>query len=98
MATRDRLVICPTCGEVNDAENISCKSCLGDLSGKGGAHSGQSQLAQLHLLVKRAETTNRRLALLTASLWLIFAFVVIWTVVAGVMDVGGPAALFRWPF
>ena len=98
MATKDRLVICPTCGEVNDVENISCKSCLGDLSSKGGSHSGQSQLAQLHRIVQRLETTNRRLRFLSASLWLIFALVVIWTVVAGIMGVGGPAALFRWPF
>lgn len=98
MALRDQLTICPTCGEVNDAENISCKACLGDLSGKGGGHSAQSQLAQLHRLVKRVETTNRRLSGLILSLWLMFALYVAWTVVAGVMGVGGPAALFRWPF
>ena len=99
MAKRDQLVICPTCGEVNDADHLSCKACLGDLSGKGsGAHSGQSQLAQLHRLVKRVETTNRRLTGLILSLWLMFALYVSWTVAAAIMGVGGPAALFRWPF
>ena len=95
---RDRLVSCPTCGEVNSLDNVSCKSCLGDLTGKQGSHAGQSQLAQLHRLVKQLETTNRRLILLTASIWLIFALFTAWTVVAAVVDVGGPAALFRWPF
>jgi hypothetical protein len=98
MATKDRLVICPTCGEVNDSDHISCKSCLGDLSGKGGAHSGQSQLAQLHRLVRSVETTNRRLGLLLGSVWLIAALFVTWTVVAGIVGVGGPGALFHWPF
>jgi hypothetical protein len=95
---RDRLVSCPTCGEVNSVDNVSCKSCLGDLTGNQGSHTGQSQLAQLHRLVKQLEKTNRRLGLLTASIWLIFALFTAWTVVAAVMDVGGPAALFRWPF
>ncbi len=98
MARKDQLVICPTCGEVNDLDNVSCKSCLGDLTGKGTGHSGQSQLAQLHLIARRLEATNRRLALLTASVWLIFALFVAWTVVAAVMGVGGPTALWRWPF
>jgi hypothetical protein len=48
--------------------------------------------------VKQLETANRRLILLTASVWLIFALFTAWTVVAAIMDVGGPAALFRWPF
>ncbi len=98
MARRDQLLICPTCGEVNPSENISCKSCLGDLSGRGSAHTGQSQLAQLHILVKRLETTNRRLGVLITSVWLIFALYVAWTVAAGIVGVGGPATLFRWPF
>lgn len=98
MARKDQLVICPTCGEVNPVENVSCSSCLGDLSGKQAAHSAQSQLAQLHRLVKRVELTNRRLGFLTLSIWLMFALVVIWTVVAGIMGVDGPASLFRWPF
>lgn len=99
MARRDQLVICPTCGEVNDADHLSCKSCLGDLTAKGGgAHAGQSQLAQLHRLVNRLESTNRRLTLLIGSVWLIFALYVAWTVTAAIMGVGGPSALFRWPF
>jgi len=98
MPGRDQLVICPTCGEVNDADHVSCKSCLGDLSGKGSAHSGQSQLAQLHRLVRSVETTNRRLGLLLGSIWLIAALFVAWTVMAGIMEVGGPRALFYWPF
>jgi hypothetical protein len=98
MVPKDRLVICPTCGEVNDVTHVSCKSCLGDLSGKGGSHSGQSQLAQLHALVKRVEATNRRLGMLITSIWLIAALFVLWTIVAGIMDVGGPGALFHWPF
>jgi hypothetical protein len=98
MAVKDRLIICPTCGEVNSSDNVSCNSCLGDLIGKQSSHSGQSQLAQLHRLVKQVETTNKRLGFLTFSLWLIFALVVGWTVAAGVAGVGGPAALFRWPF
>lgn len=101
MAKRDQLLICPTCGEVNDADHVSCKSCLGDLSGKpgrGGSHSAQSQLAQLHRLVKRVEITNRRLTVLIFSMWLIFALYVAWTVAAGIAGVGGPSALFRWPF
>ena len=98
MAVKDRLVICPTCGEVNSSDNVSCNSCLGDLTGKQSSHAGQSQLAQLYRLVKQVETTNRRLGFLTFSLWLIFALVVAWTVVAGIMGVGGPAALFHWPF
>jgi len=97
MAVKDRLIICPTCGEVNSSDNVSCRSCLGDLTGKQSSHAGQSQLAQLYRLVKQAETTNRRLGFLTLSLWLIFALFVAWTVVAGIAGVGGPAALFRWP-
>ncbi|MEE9132312.1 MAG: hypothetical protein V3U13_02010, partial [Gemmatimonadota bacterium] len=92
------LIICPTCGEVNDADHVSCKSCLGDLTGKGSSHSGQSQLAQLHALGRKVDATNRRLRLLLGSIWLIFALFVAWTVVAGIMDVGGPAELFHWPF
>jgi hypothetical protein len=98
MARKDRLVICATCGEVNPAENVSCKSCLGDLSGKAGGHAGQSQLAQLHRLVKRVEVTNSRINFLIGSIWLIFALYVGWAVVAGIMGVGGPSSLFRWPF
>lgn len=98
MNKRDKLIICRTCGEVNDVENVSCKSCLGDLTGDPGVHSGQSQLAHIYRLVRLAEGTNRRLAFLTASLWLIFALFVAWTVVAGIMDVGGPGTLFHWPF
>ncbi len=98
MARKDQLIICPTCGEVNDAHHISCKSCLGDLTGKGGTHSGQSQLAQLHRLARRLDATNRKLGFLIFSVWLIFALVVAWTVVAGLAGVGGPAALLRWPF
>lgn len=94
---KDRLTICPTCGEVNPVENLSCKSCLGDLSGKGRGHSGQSQLAQLHRLVKRVETTNSRLSFLTFSIWLIFALLVGWSVLAR-MGEGGPGALLSWPF
>ena len=98
MPVKDRLIICPTCGEVNSSDNVSCDSCLGDLTGKQSSHAGQSQLAQLYRLVRQAETTNRRLGFLTFSVWLIFAMFVAWTVVAGIMGVGGPAALFRWPF
>lgn len=98
MPVKDRLIICPTCGEVNPSENVSCQSCLGDLTGKQSSHTGQSQLAQLYRLVKQVETTNRRLGFLTVSLWLIFALFVSWTVIAGIMGVGGPAALFHWPF
>ncbi len=98
MARRDQLILCKTCGEVNPADAISCKSCLADLSGKGSSHVGQSQLAQLHRLVKQVEGTNRRLNLLLGSVWLIFALYVGWTVVAGIMGVDGPAQLFRWPF
>ncbi len=98
MAKRDQLVICPTCGEVNNSENLSCRACLGDLTGKASGHTGQSQLAQLHRLAKALESTNRRLSFLIFSIWLIFALVVGWTVVAGIVGVGGPAALFRWPF
>ena len=98
MAVKDRLVICPTCGEVNSSHNVSCNSCLGDLTGKQSSHSGQSQLAQLYRLVKQVETTNRRVGFLTLSLWLVFALFVAWTVVAGIVGVGGPAALFHWPF
>ena len=96
MARRDQLIICPTCGEVNASENVTCRACMGDLQGKGG-HS-QAQLAQLYRLVKRIDTTNRRLYLLIGSIWLIFAIYVAWTIVAGIMGVGGPSALFRWPF
>ncbi len=103
MARRDQLTICPTCGEVNaaenvSAENVSCKSCLGDLSGKAGGHAGQSQLAQLHRLVKRVEITNRRLNFLIGSVWLMFLLYVLWTIAAGLMGVDGPASLLRWPF
>jgi hypothetical protein len=98
MPVKDRLIICPTCGEVNPSENVSCQSCLGDLTGKQSSHTGQSQLAQLYRLVKQVETTNRRLGFLTVSLWLIFALFVSWTVIAGIMGVGGPAVLFHWPF
>ncbi len=98
MARKNQLVLCKTCGEVNPVDAISCKSCLADLSGKGASHVGQSQLAQLHRLVKQVEGTNRRLTLLLGSVWLIFALYVVWTVVAGIMGVGGPAQLFRWPF
>ena len=98
VARGDRLAICPTCGEVNPADAVSCKSCFGDISGKSGGHSGQSQLAQLHRLVTRVEVTNKRLTFLTFSIWLMFALFVGWTVMAGIMSVGGPGALFRWPF
>ncbi len=98
MVNRDELVICPTCGEVNDADHVSCKSCLGDLTGKGSSHTGQSQLAQLYRLVRAQEATVRRLNVLIGSVWLIFALYVTWTVVAAVVGVGGPASLFHWPF
>lgn len=98
MNRRKQLVVCPTCGEVNSPDNVSCKSCLADLTGKQGSQTGQSQLAQLHRLVTRLDVTNRRLNFLIASVWLIFALFVIWTVTAGIMQVGGPTALFRWPF
>lgn len=89
---------CPTCGHVNPSENISCASCLSDLTGKHTGATGPSQLAHLAQLVRHAEKTNRRLGRLTLSLWVMFALIVVWTVVAGIMEVGGPAALFRWPF
>lgn len=98
MIGKKQLVVCPTCGEVNSPDNVSCQSCLGDLTGKQRSHSGQSQLAQLHRLVSRVETTNRRLNFLIASIWLIFALFVAWTVTAGILGVGGPGALFHWPF
>lgn len=98
MPVKDRLITCPTCGEVNNSDNVSCHSCLGDLTGKQSSHAGQSQLAQLYRLVRQVETTNRRLGFLTVSLWLIFGMFVAWTVVAGIMGVGGPGALFHWPF
>ena len=101
MARRDQLKICPVCGEVNPAEGVSCKGCYADLGGGGGggaSHSGQSQLAQLHRMVKRLETINSRLTQLLLSFWLVVALFVAWTVVAGIMGVGGPGALFRWPF
>jgi hypothetical protein len=50
------------------------------------------------MLVKRLEATNRRLGFLITSVWLIFALYVAWTVAAGIVGVGGPATLFRWPF
>jgi hypothetical protein len=57
-----------------------------------------SQLAHLSQLVRRMETTNRRLSFLIFSLWLMFALYVGWNVAAAIMDAGGPAAVFRWPF
>ena len=99
MARKGELIVCPACGEVNASENVSCKVCLADLTGdKKSASASVSQLAHLSQLVKRVETTNRRLTFLIFSIWLITALFVGWTVVAGVMGVGGPASLFRWPF
>ncbi len=99
MARKDQLKICSVCGEVNPAEGLSCKACFADLTGgKQAGHAGQSQLAQLHRIVKRVETTNRRLGHLLLSFWLVVTLFVIWTVAAGVMGVGGPGQLFRWPF
>lgn len=89
---------CPVCGHVNEPDNVSCSSCLSDLTGRQKGGTGPSQLAQLAQLVKQAERTNRRLGHLMLSLWTIFALIVAWTVVAGLLDVGGPAALFHWPF
>jgi uncharacterized membrane protein YvbJ len=91
--------MCPACGEVNAAENVSCRACLADLTGdKKSASASISQLAHLSQLVKRVEVTNRRLNFLIFSIWLIFALLVGWSVAASVMGVGGPGALFRWPF
>lgn len=98
MARRDQLKICPVCGEVNPAEGISCKACFADLTGKGSASSGQSQLAQLHRMVKRLEVISSRLTQILLSFWLVVALFVVWTVVSGIMGVGGPAELLRWPF
>jgi hypothetical protein len=84
---------------VNPAENVSCKVCLAELGGdKKSASAAVSQLAHLAQLVKRVETTNRRLGMLIGSIWLIFLLVVLWTIVAGLMGVGGPASLLYWPF
>jgi hypothetical protein len=99
MARKDRLIICPACGEVNAADNVSCRVCLADLTtDKKSASAAVSQLAHLSQLVRRVETTNRRLNFLIFSIWLIFALIVGWSVVAGIMGVGGPASLIRWPF
>ncbi|HSG81153.1 MAG TPA: hypothetical protein VLC48_02805 [Gemmatimonadota bacterium] len=99
MARKDRLIMCPACGEVNAADNVSCRVCLADLTGdKKSASASVSQLAHLAQLVKRVEVTNRRLNFLIGSIWLIFALYVGWTIVAAIMGVGGPGALFRWPF
>jgi uncharacterized membrane protein YvbJ len=98
LARKDKLIMCPACGEVNDAENVSCKACLADLTGdKKSASAAVGQLAHLSQLVKRVETTNRRLNFLIFSIWLIFALIVGWAVVAGIMGVGGPGSLVRWP-
>lgn len=99
MARRDQLIICPACGEVNAAENVSCRVCLADLTGdKKSASASISQLAHLSQLVKRVEVTNRRLNFLIFSIWLIFALYVGWTVAGRIMGVGGPGALLSWPF
>ncbi len=99
MARKDRLIMCPACGEVNAAENVSCRVCLADITGdKKAASASISQLAHLSQLVKRVEVTNRRLNFLIFSIWLIFALLVGWTVAASVMGVGGPSSFFRWPF
>jgi uncharacterized membrane protein YvbJ len=99
VARKDRLIMCPACGEVNSAENVSCKVCLADLTGdKKSASASISQLAHLSQLVRRVEVTNRRLNFLIFSIWLIFALFVGWSVAASIMGVGGPGALFRWPF
>jgi uncharacterized membrane protein YvbJ len=91
--------MCPACGEVNSAENVSCKVCLADLTGdKKSASASISQLAHLSQLVRRVEVTNRRLNFLIFSIWLIFALFVGWSVAASIMGVGGPGAVFRWPF
>ncbi len=91
--------MCPACGEVNAAENVSCRVCLADLTGdKKSASAAVSQLAHLSQLVRRVEVTNRRLNFLIFSIWLIFALFVGWTVVAGFMGIEGPGSLFRWPF
>lgn len=99
MAKRDQLKICPACGEVNPAVGVSCKSCFADLT--GGRQSGfadQNALPHLHRLVKRIETTNRRLTQILLSFWLVVALFVVWTVIAGIAGVGGPGQLLRWPF
>ena len=99
MAKKDRLLMCPACGEVNAADNVSCRVCLASLTGdKPAASASISQLAHLAQLVKRVEATNRKLNVLIGSIWLIVALFVGWTIVAAIMGVGGPAALFRWPF
>ena len=99
MAKKDTLLICPACGEVNASENVSCRVCLAELTGdKKSASAAVSQLAHLAQLVKRVETTNRRLGMLIGSIWLIFLLFVLWTIVAGLMGVGGPSSLFYWPF
>ena len=99
MARKDQLIMCPACGEVNPAEAVSCKACLADLTGDRKSSSASiSQLAHLSQLVKRVEVTNRRLTFLIFSIWLIFALLVGWTIVAGIMGVGGPGSLLRWPF
>jgi len=99
MARKDQLIICPACGEVNAAENVSCRVCLADLTGdKKAASASISQLAHLSQLVKRVEVTNRRLNFLIFSIWLIVALFVGWTVAASIMDVGGPGSLISWPF
>jgi len=99
VAAKGKLIVCPACGEVNASENVSCRVCLADLTGdKKSASAAVSQLAHLSTLVRRVETTNRRLNFLIFSIWLIFALFVGWAVVAGIMGVGGPGSLFRWPF
>ena len=95
MARRDKLKICPVCGEVNPAEGISCKACFADLTGTGSASSGQSQLAQLHRMVKRLESINSRLTQLLFSFWLVAALFVIWMVLG---QAGGLGGLLPWPF
>ena len=72
---------------------------VAELTGdKKSASAAVSQLAHLAQLVKRVETTNRRLGMLIGSIWLIFLLYVLWTIIAGIMGVGGPASLFYWPF